>query len=47
MADDVFAVVGPGKVKIHIAQRYPLEDIGRAHKDLEARRTIGSSILTT
>ena len=46
MADDVFAVVGSGDVKIHIAQRYPLEDIARAHRDLEARRTIGSSILT-
>jgi NADPH2:quinone reductase len=33
-------------VKIHIAQRYRLEDIVQAHKDLEARRTIGSSILT-
>jgi NADPH:quinone reductase len=46
MADDVFAVVSSGQVKIHIAQRYRLEDIVQAHRDLEARRTIGSSILT-
>jgi NADPH2:quinone reductase len=32
-------------VKIHIAQRYPLADAARAHRDLEARKTTGSSIL--
>ena len=45
MAADLFAVVESGQVKIHIAQRYPLADAARAHRDLEARKTTGSSIL--
>ncbi len=46
MADDLFAMVSSGKVKIHIAQRYPLEQVQQAHRDLEARKTTGSTILT-
>ncbi len=46
MADDLFAMVGSGKVKIHIAQRYPLEQVQQAHRDLEARKTTGSTIIT-
>ena len=46
MADDLFAVVGSGKVKIHIDQRYPLEAVQLAHRDMEARKTTGCSILT-
>jgi NADPH2:quinone reductase len=46
MADDLFAVVASGEVKIHIAQRYALEDVQQAHRDLEARKTTGSTILT-
>jgi len=46
MADDLFAMVGSGKVNIHIAQRYPLEQVQQAHRDLEARKTTGSTILT-
>lgn len=46
MADDLFAVVESGQVKIHIAQRYALRDVQQAHRDLEARKTTGSSILT-
>ena len=45
MAADLFAVVESGQVKIHIAQRYALADAAKAHRDLEARKTIGSSIL--
>jgi NADPH2:quinone reductase len=45
MADELFEVVRSGAVKIHIAQRYPLADVARAHRDLEARKTIGSSVL--
>lgn len=45
MADDLFAVVQSGAVKIHIAQRYALRDVQQAHRDLEARRTTGSTIL--
>ncbi len=46
MADDLFAVVESGAVKIHIAQRYALENVQQAHKDLEARQTTGCTILT-
>jgi len=46
MADELFAVVAAGQVKIHIGQRYALADAVQAHRDLEARKTIGSSILT-
>jgi NADPH2:quinone reductase len=46
MADDLFEVVASGKVKIRIDQRYPLEQVQQAHRDLEARKTTGSTILT-
>ena len=46
MADELFAVVASGQVKIHIDQRYPLRDVQQAHRDLEARKTTGSTILT-
>ena len=45
MADDLFAVVASGAVKIRIDQRYPLADVARAHTALEARNTTGCSIL--
>jgi len=46
MADELFDVVGSGKVKIHIDQRYRLDNVQQAHRDLEARKTTGCSILT-
>lgn len=46
MADDLFDVVRSGKVKIHIAQRYALDDVRAAHQALEARHTTGSTVLT-
>lgn len=46
MADDLFEVVTSGKVKIHIAQRYALDDVRSAHEALEARSTTGSTVLT-
>ena len=46
MADELFAVVLSGAVKIHIAQRFALEDVQQAHRDLEARKTTGCTILT-
>jgi NADPH:quinone reductase len=45
MADDLFAVVHSGAVKIRIDQRYALADVAQAHTDLEARRTTGCSVL--
>ena len=46
MADDLFAIVTSGKVKIRIDQRHPLEQVQQAHRDLEARKTTGCTILT-
>jgi len=46
MADQLFEVVVSGKVKIRIDQRYPLEQVQQAHRDLEARKTTGCTILT-
>lgn len=43
---DLFDAVGSGKVKIHVNQTYPLKDAARAHRDLEARKTTGSTVLT-
>ncbi len=44
-AGDLFSVVASGAVRIEVKQRYPLAEAARAHRDLEARRTAGSSIL--
>lgn len=46
MADDLFAAVTSGQVKIHIDQRYALADVQQAHRDLEARKTTGCTVLT-
>jgi NADPH2:quinone reductase len=46
MAADLFAMVESGKVKVEINQRYALKDVGQAHRDLESRKTTGSTILT-
>ncbi len=45
MADDLFGVVAAGQVNIHVEQRYPLSQVQQAHRDLEARKTTGSSVL--
>ena len=45
-ARDLFSVVESGAVKIEIRQTYPLSDAARAHRDLEARKTTGSTIFT-
>ena len=44
-AEALFDVVLSGAVAIKINQRYPLKDAGRAHSDLEGRRTTGTTIL--
>ncbi|TCP06680.1 quinone oxidoreductase family protein [Caldimonas thermodepolymerans] len=45
MADDLFGMVTSGQVKIRVERRYALKDVAQAHIDLEARQTIGSSVL--
>mgnify|MGYP002777222752 CR=1 FL=1 len=44
LGDELFAVVGDGRVRIEVHQRYALADAAHAHRDLEARRTTGSTI---
>jgi NADPH2:quinone reductase len=44
-AADLFAVVASGAVKIEINQSYPLAEAAQAHRDLEARKTTGSTVL--
>jgi len=44
-AERLFAVVAGGIVKNNVNQRYPLKDTARAHRDIEARKTIGSTVL--
>ena len=46
MAEELFAVVQSGAVNIRIDQRYALADVQQAHRDLEARKTTGCTILT-
>jgi len=45
MAAQLFAMVESGKIKIDIHQRYALSEVAQAHRDLEARKTTGSTIL--
>ena len=45
-AGELFDVVENGKVKIEVKQRFPLSDAAEAHRELEARKTSGSTILT-
>jgi NADPH2:quinone reductase len=44
LAAEAFGHVAAGRIRIEINQRYQLEDAVQAHRDLEARRTTGSSI---
>lgn len=45
-ASDLFEVVRNGKVRIEVARTYPLSEAPRAHRDLEGRKTTGSSVFT-
>ena len=44
-AAELFDVVQSGRVKIEIKQTYPLSEVGKAHRDLEAGKTTGSTVL--
>ena len=44
-ANDLFAVLGSGVVKIHINQRFKLADAAEAHRALHSRETTGATIL--
>ncbi|WP_105530109.1 quinone oxidoreductase family protein [Solimicrobium silvestre] len=45
MAAELFAMIETKKLIVHINQRYALADVGKAHRELEARKTTGCSIL--
>jgi NADPH2:quinone reductase len=44
LANALFSHVANGSIKIEINQRYELDDAVRAHEDIEAGKTTGSSI---
>ncbi|CAM2166305.1 Quinone oxidoreductase [Paraburkholderia sacchari] len=44
LVDELFGHVAAGRIRIEINQRYALQDAVQAHRDLEARKTTGSSI---
>jgi NADPH2:quinone reductase len=45
-AKELFEMVSTGKVKIEVQQRFPLKDAAEAHRQLEGRKTTGSTVLT-
>ena len=45
LGGELFEVVVSGKVRIEVNQTYSLQDAAQAHRDLEARKTTGSTIL--
>jgi NADPH2:quinone reductase len=44
LAAELFGHVGAGRIRIEINQRYKLQDAAQAHRDLESRKTTGSSV---
>lgn len=44
-AEELFDVLRSGRVQVEIGQTYPLQEAARAHQELEARKTTGSSLL--
>jgi len=45
VSSELVTVLGSGAVTIHINQSYPLSEAAQAHRDLEARKTTGSTVL--
>jgi NADPH:quinone reductase len=45
-AKELFEIVESGKVKVEVQQRFPLKDAAEAHRELQSRRTTGSTIFT-
>ena len=44
-ANDLFTMVGSGKIKIDVNHTYALRDAAQAHRDVEARKTTGSVVM--
>ena len=45
LGNELFDIVQAGRVRIEVNQTYPLADAALAHRDLEARKTTGSTVL--
>ena len=45
MADELFEMIGSGKIQVEIGQRYPLSEAAEAQRKLAAGETTGSTIL--
>ena len=45
MCEEFFAMIESGKIHIDVANRYPLQDAGKAQDALQSRKTTGSTIL--
>jgi NADPH2:quinone reductase len=44
-AAELFGLIESGRINIQVNQRYRLKDVAQAHRDLEARKTTGSTVL--
>lgn len=44
-AGDYFGALADGSVQVRVGQRYALDDAAQAHRDLEGRRTTGTTVL--
>ena len=44
-ARELFDLIGRGTIRIEIGRNYALQDAAQAHRDLEARQTVGSTVL--
>ena len=44
-ARELFELIGRGTIRIEIGRNYPLQDAAQAHRDLETRQTVGSTVL--
>ena len=45
MTEEMFGLIASGAIKVEVNQTYPLKDAAQAHRDLEARKTTGSTVL--
>lgn len=43
---ELFNLIGDGTIEVTVSGHYPLKDAARAHRDLQARKTVGSVVLT-
>jgi NADPH2:quinone reductase len=46
-SSDLFARLQSGSIKVHVGQRFALQDAAAAHRELESRRTLGATVLLT